>query len=224
MFLCVDGKLLWQSGTVYTDREPTNAQNPYCAASPATDGHRTVAYFGSAGLFCYDPDGKELWRRDLGKVDSWQGSGSSPVIFHDLCFLNAGPGTSSKLIACDLRTGEIRWSVLPPKPEPEEPPDKAVASECPADDAPATPTTHGSAFDNAMMAADPSGAGGYLGSWSTPVLVHGADRDELVVVHAPARSPTSRKRGKSSGPAEACRRRRSPRRPSETGRSSRPVT
>src|SRR3954466_10105910 len=33
-----DGKLMWQAAVAHPDGEPTNAQNPYCAASPATDG------------------------------------------------------------------------------------------------------------------------------------------------------------------------------------------
>src|SRR6266700_1526233 len=70
-FARADGKLLWQSGVAYAEREPTNAQNPYCAASPAVDGERVIAYFGSAGLFCFDLNGNELWRRELGKSHSW---------------------------------------------------------------------------------------------------------------------------------------------------------
>ncbi len=89
-----DGKLLWQSGVVYDHREPTNAQNPYCAASPVTDGQHVIACFGSAGVYCYDFEGHELWHRDFGPVDSWHGSGSSPVIYRDLCILNYGPGAT----------------------------------------------------------------------------------------------------------------------------------
>ena len=64
-----DGKLLWQSGITWTERDSTNGQNPYCSPSPVADGRRVVAYFGSPGLYCYDYSGKELWRRDTGKVD-----------------------------------------------------------------------------------------------------------------------------------------------------------
>ena len=78
-----DGRLLWQSGVTVTTREPTNGQNPYCSASPVTDGRRVIAYFGSPGLFCYDAEsGEERWRQPLGKVDSWQGSGASPALTH----------------------------------------------------------------------------------------------------------------------------------------------
>ena len=113
-FSRADGKLLWQSGIAYAERDPTNGQNPYCSSSPVTDGRHVYAYFGSPGLYCYDSEGKELWRRDLGKVDSWQGSGSSPVLYKGLVILNAGPGTSAALVACDRETGEVAWKVTPP--------------------------------------------------------------------------------------------------------------
>ena len=64
MLLCLersDGKLLWQSGVPTQDKEPTHSTNPYCSASPVTDGKRVIAHFGSAGLFCFDFAGKELW-------------------------------------------------------------------------------------------------------------------------------------------------------------------
>src|SRR6185295_9706574 len=51
--MCFDrsnGKLLWQQGVTYTDNEQTQRDNPYCSASPVTDGERIVVSFGSAGL------------------------------------------------------------------------------------------------------------------------------------------------------------------------------
>lgn len=164
-----EGKLLWQSGVTYTQREPTNAENPYCSGSPATDGSHVVAYFGSAGLYCYDFSGRELWHRDTGVVDSWQGSGTSPIIYRNLCYLNAGPGTRAELIACDIDTGHVAWRISAPKVE--------------GGAAPGAPPPVGGGFDNAMMQADPTGAGGFRGSWSTPVVVHSGEHDELIVVH-----------------------------------------
>jgi outer membrane protein assembly factor BamB len=181
-FSRADGRLLWQSGVTYSDGEPSNAQNPYCAASPVTDGERVIAYFGSAGVYCYDSAGRELWRRDVGQVDSWQGSGSSPILYKDLCILNAGPGTEAALVAMNKQTGEVVWKVTPPAT----PPKPAVAAEAPKPGEPrkAADRPRPTGFDNAMMSADPRGAGGYLGSWSTPVVHRAGDRDELVVVHA----------------------------------------
>src|SRR5687768_6875038 len=39
-----DGKLLWQAGPTYDEREETHTEsNPYCTASPVTDGERVIA-------------------------------------------------------------------------------------------------------------------------------------------------------------------------------------
>src|SRR5262249_21378663 len=92
-----DGKLLWQSGVVYTENEPTQENNPYCAGTPATDGERVYVCFGSAGVFAYDFAGKELWRRDLGKLNHMFGSAISPTLHGDLCIVNFGPGEKAKL-------------------------------------------------------------------------------------------------------------------------------
>jgi outer membrane protein assembly factor BamB len=165
-----DGRLLWQSGVTYPEHEPTNGENPYCSSSPATDGMHVVAYFGSPGLFCYDMNGNELWHRETGKVDSWQGSGSSPIIHDGLCYLNAGPGTKAVILAYAVKSGELVWSVKPPK---------VIGAAVPG----AKPPVGGSGkFDDAMMKADPTGAGGFLGSWSTPVLVRDGEGEDVVVV------------------------------------------
>src|SRR5205814_2133941 len=53
--ICVDrksGTTLWLAGPVYDLPELTmEDSNPYCAASPVTDGERVLAFFGSAGLY-----------------------------------------------------------------------------------------------------------------------------------------------------------------------------
>ena len=110
--MCFDkatGKLLWQSGVTYEDKEPTHPTNPYCSASPVTDGQIVIASFGSAGLSAYDFVGKELWHRDLGKQHHIWGNAASPVIYKDLCILNVGPGERTFLVALDKKTGEEKW-------------------------------------------------------------------------------------------------------------------
>jgi outer membrane protein assembly factor BamB len=104
-----DGKLLWQRETPFKDREPTHATNPYCSASPVTDGQRVVASLGSAGLVCYDLHGKELWRKDLGKLHHIWGNASSPILYKDLVILWCGPGERQFLIALNKTTGEQVW-------------------------------------------------------------------------------------------------------------------
>jgi outer membrane protein assembly factor BamB len=106
-----DGELLWQRDVEYKDKERTHETNPYCSASPATDGERVVVSYGSAGVYCYDVDGKELWHRDLGKFDQIWGNASSPVIWNDLVFLNCGPGERTFLLAMNKKDGKDAWKV-----------------------------------------------------------------------------------------------------------------
>lgn len=112
MILCFDrrdGKVLWKKVVDYEEREPTHKTNGYCSASPATDGERVVVFHGSAGVYCYDVDGRELWRRDLGEFRHIWGNAASPVIHGDLCYLNCGPGPRTFLIALDKRSGKTVW-------------------------------------------------------------------------------------------------------------------
>jgi outer membrane protein assembly factor BamB len=100
------GELKWKQVVEYTEKEPTHNTNPACSASPVTDGERVVVWHGSAGLYCYDLDGKELWKKDTGKVEHVWGYGSSPVIYKDLVILNAGPGLNVGILAFNKTSGE----------------------------------------------------------------------------------------------------------------------
>jgi outer membrane protein assembly factor BamB len=67
--MCFDrrtGKTLWKKGVTYSEEETTHKTNPQCSGSPATDGERVVVSFSSGGVFCYDMNGKELWKKILG--------------------------------------------------------------------------------------------------------------------------------------------------------------
>ncbi len=123
--MCFDrtnGKLLWQSGVTYTENEPTQESNPYCAGTPATDGERVYVCFGSAGVYAYGFDGKEAWHRDLGKLNHMFGNAVSPVLHGDLCIFNFAPDEKARLIALNKKTGETAWEVEPPKVDPSEQP------------------------------------------------------------------------------------------------------
>src|SRR5262249_51065073 len=79
-------------------------------ASPVTDGKRLYAFFGSRGLYCYDLDGKLLWRRDLGKMATrygW-GEGASPALHGDWLVVPWDQEGPSALFALDARTGQPR--------------------------------------------------------------------------------------------------------------------
>ncbi|QOV88565.1 PQQ-binding-like beta-propeller repeat protein [Humisphaera borealis] len=109
-----DGKQLWIKTVIYDTPEKTHGTNPYCAASPAADKDVVIAWHASAGLVCYDHDGKELWKRDLGPIRHIWGWAGSPVIHGDVVFLNAGPGDRQFVCAIDKKTGATLWQTEEP--------------------------------------------------------------------------------------------------------------
>lgn len=172
-----DGALLWQAGVTTTEKEPTHQANPYCSGSPVTDGERVIASFASDGLFCYDFNGKELWRRtDLGRAIHIWGNASSPVIYAGLCFLNFGPGETSYLLAVDKKTGRTVWK----KDE-----DTGYGKAPPAEAGTGNAAKGGSNAPNGTgNAAKPPGKGAnptFIGSWTTPTLMKVEGREELLM-------------------------------------------
>jgi outer membrane protein assembly factor BamB len=115
--ICLDrtsGKVLWKQVALEgKPRIPTHSSNTYASETPVTDGERVIAYFGMHGLYCYDFDGKLLWKADPGShpmVMGW-GTSSSPVIDGGLVFLQIDNEEESMLMAFDCKTGEEQWSV-----------------------------------------------------------------------------------------------------------------
>jgi hypothetical protein len=108
-----DGKQVWKKDVSYDAKERNWNESWYANASPVTDGERVVVCFGSAGVYCHDFDGKELWKRtDLGKWEHAFGNGASPVISGDLVIQWCGPNEGKArnyLIAMNKKTGETVW-------------------------------------------------------------------------------------------------------------------
>lgn len=119
--ICVDkkdGKILWEqtaaTGVPKIKRHP-KASHANC--TPATDGKHVVAFFGSEGLYCYDMDGKKLWSRDFGTLDSgyyvvpdaqW-GFASSPIIHDGKVIIQCDVEKGSFLAALNVDNGENVW-------------------------------------------------------------------------------------------------------------------
>jgi outer membrane protein assembly factor BamB len=113
------GKILWER-TAFTGAPKTkrHTKSSQASSTPATDGRRVVAVFGSAGLLvAWDFAGKELWRVDLGVLDSgwffdpsfqW-GHSSSPIIYGNSVILQADVQKGSYIAAWDLDTGKPLW-------------------------------------------------------------------------------------------------------------------
>jgi outer membrane protein assembly factor BamB len=109
-----DGKVAWTRTVTYDQAEPTHETNPYCAPTPASDGDRVVAWHGSAGLYCYDLAGKELWKTDLGPFRHIWGYGASPVLHGDRVYLNCGAGARSFVACLHKQTGKLLWQTDEP--------------------------------------------------------------------------------------------------------------
>ncbi|HKB00571.1 MAG TPA: PQQ-binding-like beta-propeller repeat protein [Gemmataceae bacterium] len=120
--LCLDretGKMLW-TRTAYegVPKIKRHLKGSQANCTPATDGKRVVACFGSEGLYCYDFEGKLLWKRDLSTIDSsfaidreyeW-GFGSSPVIHDGLAVLQFDLSRDSFIAAYSLEDGSRVWA------------------------------------------------------------------------------------------------------------------
>jgi outer membrane protein assembly factor BamB len=113
-----DGRILWQR----TVREgiPTFKRHPkssHANPTPATDGSRVVVFFGSEGLFCFDLEGRPLWDKNFGPLDSgffefpraqW-GFASSPVLHAGAVLVQCDAQPNSFLAALDARDGRQLW-------------------------------------------------------------------------------------------------------------------
>src|SRR5262249_15865637 len=82
-----DGHKLWEEFIDFRGKERAQETKPFGSATPATDGERVVASLGSAGLICWDLDGKEVWKKDLGEFIHIWGNASSPIIHGALVIL-----------------------------------------------------------------------------------------------------------------------------------------
>ena len=119
--LCLDkasGKILWDKMELEAvPRLERHTKATHCNSTPATDGQRIVALFGSEGLFCFDMSGAELWHKDLGKLQAgprdsstlqW-GFGSSPILDDGKVIVQVDTRTEQFLAVFDAADGRELW-------------------------------------------------------------------------------------------------------------------
>jgi hypothetical protein len=113
------GKILWERTAVTAiPKTKRHTKSSQASSTPVTDGRRVIAVFGSAGvLVAWDFNGKELWRVDIGALDSgwffdpafqW-GHSSSPIIYRNSVILQADVQKGSYIAAWDLASGKQLW-------------------------------------------------------------------------------------------------------------------
>jgi outer membrane protein assembly factor BamB len=105
------GKVLWRAVAQYKELETVHAIGGQAQCSCATDGERVVSFFGSSGLYCYDADGKLLWKHRMGPFRDTYGAAASPLIIGDRVILNQDHDTDSFLAAYNKETGKVIWKV-----------------------------------------------------------------------------------------------------------------
>jgi len=112
------GSILWErtacTGVPKIKRHPKSTHaNP----SVATDGKYAVAFFGSEGLYCYDYEGKLIWKKNFGVLKSvafdynaaeWEFA-SSPIIYKGVLIIQCDVLENSFLAAFDVKTGKELW-------------------------------------------------------------------------------------------------------------------
>ena len=112
------GAIIWQK-TIYdgVPKVKRHVKASFANPTPTTDGKKLVVSFGSEGLYCFDLDGKLLWKQDLGVLDGgWTadpgfhwGFGSSPIIYKHLAIVQCDTQNQSFIAAYNLENGKRVW-------------------------------------------------------------------------------------------------------------------
>lgn len=148
-----DGKVLWErTCTSGVPKVKRHTKATHCNTTPATDGRRVVAFFGSEGLYCFSVEGAPLWQKDLGVLDvgphdasemQW-GFASSPILSADRVVVQCDTKKSGFLAAFDANDGRELWRT-------------------PRQDVPgwATPTAYGAGDDARVLVNGCKHIGGY---------------------------------------------------------------
>ncbi len=98
--------------------EGHHVTHSYAAGSPCTDGKRVYASFGSFGTYCLGIDGKLIWERDLGKLETRLGWGEAvtPALHGGNLYVAHDHEGDSFLACLDVATGKDVWKA--PRDEP----------------------------------------------------------------------------------------------------------
>jgi outer membrane protein assembly factor BamB len=110
-----DGQQLWDVVVPPGPWKLSDLRGGYTAPTPACDGERLYVVFGSSVLAALDLDGKLLWRKELVPFDFDVAFGGSPLLYGETVILQCdGVKKSSRLMAFDRKSGEVRWEVKRP--------------------------------------------------------------------------------------------------------------
>ncbi len=110
---CLDrktGDLLWEKTITSRYPEKHHKMNTMATPTCAVNENVVCAFFGPAGLWCYDHDGNQLWEINFGAFPGDWGVASSPIIVGDNVIQNCDREGNSKIVAVTLDGGKLAWS------------------------------------------------------------------------------------------------------------------
>jgi outer membrane protein assembly factor BamB len=105
------GRKLWEQPTPFSQLEEIHRIGSHAQCTVAVQDGLVVSFFGSAGLSCFDTEGKPQWFLPLGPFKNTFGAGSSPLIADGKVILSQDHDLDSFLLAVDLKTGKTAWRV-----------------------------------------------------------------------------------------------------------------
>ncbi len=111
--VCLDrntGKLLWEKTVCEAKpHQGHHEDHGYASFSPVTDGTYIWAYYGSRGIYCYDMNGKQIWKKEIMNMKTRFGEGNSPALAGDAVIITADHEEDSHIYTFNKKTGDIIW-------------------------------------------------------------------------------------------------------------------
>jgi outer membrane protein assembly factor BamB len=117
LVMCIDledGSVLWQKDVSQgVPPHGRHLKNSFASETPICDGERVYAYIGNVGLFTFDLEGRELWRRSWKPVKTRHGWGTaaSPYLHDDRLYVVNDNEGQSFLECVDAQDGRTLWRV-----------------------------------------------------------------------------------------------------------------
>ena len=128
-----DGRVLWQRDVLVAPLEKKHGLNSYASSTPLVSDGRVYVTFLDVGVTnpgqnvrpntkthgrvlvaCYDVDGKEVWRRHVGKFSSIHGWSCSPVPYKENLIVNCDHDGDGYVVCLKRATGEEVWRIARP--------------------------------------------------------------------------------------------------------------
>lgn len=111
------GQILWTGSASGISGEPsvlprTDAEAGLAVSTVATNGKFVCAVFANGNLVCFNPDGKQIWAKNIGIPESTYGYSSSLLISEGILIVQFDSNVKISLIGFDIETGEQKWETV----------------------------------------------------------------------------------------------------------------